>query len=370
MSVAGKEMAPRALVSPLESNARQTDGIQLAHRPLLGRIAEFGLFTNNGEPAATRALAILLEVPLLRDALLADVSRRTGADVRAVRWIHSERSHHGFGRTDLEGVDDHERPILVIEAKFGAWISVEQLRDYLRLQERELGFHQQGALVLLVPAARVAEGERAVASAQRETLADTPSAAVVMTWDELLNVLQDAVAHLPVTLDAVAADVVQFKALCLAMQGFVVAPITGPATWPPSEDLLRLFHQVSEQLREPKRKMLPIVHEPGFDPMRYMYFGGERDYLAIGLASRFADTGLPLWVRYENRDARHFAKVRGRVMVSEHKHSVVPEMNHKLWLPLTIEPDLAGQGLVQDIVAQIRGISSIIAPNLKHNRYF
>src|SRR4051812_41365341 len=99
-------------------------------RPLLGRLAEFGWFARHGEVAATQALAMLLEERQLRDALLRHLEEVTDRDLAAVESFQAELIHEDLGRPDLEGQDGLDRPLLVVEAKFGATLSGGQIGAY------------------------------------------------------------------------------------------------------------------------------------------------------------------------------------------------------------------------------------------------
>src|SRR5881275_572909 len=98
----------------------------------MGRLAELGWFARHGEIAATHALAVLLEEQQLRDALLRRLAHITETELAAVVSFQAELVHEDLGRPDLEGHDVRGRPLLVVEAKFGATLAVEQVRGYLR----------------------------------------------------------------------------------------------------------------------------------------------------------------------------------------------------------------------------------------------
>jgi hypothetical protein len=86
----------------------------------LGRLADLGWFVRHGEVAATHALAVLLEEQQLRDAVLRHLQQITDTDLSAVVSFQAELVHEDLGRPDLEGHDVRGRPLLVVEAKFGA----------------------------------------------------------------------------------------------------------------------------------------------------------------------------------------------------------------------------------------------------------
>ena len=122
----------------------------------------------------------------------------TDTDLGAVASFQAELVHEDLGRPDLEGQDSLGRPLLIVEAKFGAALTVDQVRAYLSDQHGRLVGQVRGALVLLVPSYRKPEAEavlRALENQADDFNASTPSmATAVVTWDEWLGVWNEA-AH-------------------------------------------------------------------------------------------------------------------------------------------------------------------------------
>lgn len=75
-------------------------------QPLLGRLAALGWFAQNGEVAATQAVAMLLEEPPLRDALIRRLAQITETELASVALhFQAELVHDDLARPDLEGRD-------------------------------------------------------------------------------------------------------------------------------------------------------------------------------------------------------------------------------------------------------------------------
>jgi hypothetical protein len=205
--------------------------------PLLGRLAALGWFTQNGGVAATQAVAMLLEQPQLRDALLRRLAQITETELAWVALhFQAELVHDDLARPDLEGRDSRGRPLVVIEAKFGGRLTTAQLRAYLAYQVARLDAGVRGGLVVLVPSYRRPEAEAVlstVGNEARERSASTPSVATaVLTWDELLGVWDEAAQELAThDQDAVVCDLRQLRALCKRMAALDVAPLG----WSPQE---------------------------------------------------------------------------------------------------------------------------------------
>jgi hypothetical protein len=190
------------------------DSVALAELPprqaLLGRLAALPWFTRNGEVAATRSVAVLLEEPALREALLRRLEELSGTDLGAVASFHAEVADETFGRPDLEGWDGDGRPLVVIEAKFGARLEHGQLLAYLTSQVGRLG-GMRGALVVLVPSYRRPEAEAVLGTisnrVDERNSVTPPVATAVLTWDALLDVWHTAAQRIPGDArDAVASD--------------------------------------------------------------------------------------------------------------------------------------------------------------------
>lgn len=341
-------------------------------RGLLGRLAAgLGWLSANGEPTATQALAMLLEDPLLRDALLRRAEQITGADLHAVRWFQAELVQDDLGRPDLAGIDDMRRPLLVVEAKFGASLTAGQVHSYLDHQERRVGPAQTTAMLVLVPTSRTAEAERVLAEVHAKRLGQGldpyPTKTGVITWDEWLSVWDDAVAHLPATPASLAGDLYQLRELCLTLGGLVVAPfgdIASSADWRAREkDFNRVFDQLTTRLKPSGSRTPVTVHEPGYDPLRYFPGGYADSACSIGIASRFADSGsTPLWLRY-HKVTPGFREIRDRLMSSDYATLVRSDESH-LWLPLDIPADRPGPELVEHLVEQVNAIRAVVgSPN-------
>lgn len=172
------------------------------HRALLGRLAGLGWFTQHGEVAATQSVAVLLrEEPALRDALLRHLGTVTSTDLGAVRLFQAELVQDDLARPDLVGWDDRDQPRVIVEAKFGASLTSAQLQAYMTHQIAKLDAGTRGVLTVLVPSYRRPEAEAVLSAVGDEGAGSTaviPSvSASVLTWEELLSVLEGAVAKVP-----------------------------------------------------------------------------------------------------------------------------------------------------------------------------
>ena len=230
-------------------------------RALLGRLAGLGWFARHGEVAATQALAMLLEEPQLSDAMLGHLGQITETDLGAVASFQPELVHDDRARPDLEGQDSRGRPLVVVEAKFGAALTSDQVHAYLTDQEVRLEGGVRGALILLVPSYRRPEAEGLLGTLEGRTdEQNAPTASIspaVDTWEEWLRVMNEAAQALPAhEQDAVLCDLGQLRELCATMRGLDVPPLglaaTGRDLHDRERDLRRLVDEVTVQFRTPR----------------------------------------------------------------------------------------------------------------------
>ena len=226
-----------------------------------------------------------------------------------------------------------------------------------------------GVVAVLVPPHRVEMAKRAYADLlqQRAEAAQLPYPSKIagVDWDSWLNSWDTAVDALPITADSVAADLAQLRELCLTLGGLHMQHLeqaaSGPGWRDRDGDLATLVDQVTRKLRGPSGGTPPIQHEVGYDPMRYVPAGYriEGSSCSVGLASRFADEGgSPLWLRY-HRATPHFSAINDLVLASEYRGAARTDDGH-LWLPLTIQPDLAGEVLVDHLTSQVRVVQALL----------
>lgn len=134
-------------------------------RPLLGRLAALGWFTQNGEVAATQALTMLLDDDVLHHAFVSYAEELTGTALPGIHVFEAERSHEGFGRPDIEGVDTQRHVVVIVEGKFWAPLGVEQVQAYLTHLRQNRSPGRRTAFLVLLPECREGEARRVVATA-------------------------------------------------------------------------------------------------------------------------------------------------------------------------------------------------------------
>ena len=340
-------------------------------RALLGRLARLGWFARHGEVAATQAMAILLEEPQLRDALLRHLGQMTQTDLHDVRLFESELVHDDRARPDLEGRDGRGRPLVVVEAKFGAALTSGQLHAYLSYQYSRLDGGDRGALIVLVPSYRTPEAEAVLGTLETqpdEWSASTSSvSAAVLTWDDLLAVWDDAAQELPADeRDDVACDLRQLRELCKTMAALDVPPLglvaAGRGLQERESDLRRLVAEATAGFPGPSGRLIPIGMEAEFNFYRRYIPGSSGDpdcYCAVGVVGSLAGHGTPFWIRY-HRKTSSFQAVADHIMASRLAVDARGDGGH-IWLPLHVSADRSGTAIVAELLERIEEIRAIAA---------
>lgn len=319
-----------------------------------------------GEPAATKCLAYLLQrEPSLHAATIAWLSAATDCDLSQVRDFHEERVHDGGGRPDIVGTDVLDRPVLVVEAKFGAELSEGQVAGYLVDQRSRLG-DASGAMVVLVPEARF-DSSRLIVERAKATVGLEDFRTAVVGWDEWLRVWEQATSSAEGENETTQSDLVQLRGLLKAMGGLVgtrYAP-DDTASWRAwQEELSVLVREFTLEVIEHqghKAQGLPVqTREAGFSPARYVSVpraGLPTIYLLVGLAHQRADNGYtPIWARL----SRDYSKpILGRVL-ARFPGADDDEVG-QVWIPLTVPPALVGRERVHDMADQLRQIIAALA---------
>ena len=312
---------------------------------------------------------MLLEEARLREALVSHIGRAIGAKLDSVVTVLPEVVHDGLARPDLEGQDSTGRPLVVVEAKFGAELTSEQVDAYLTNQEVRLDGGVQGAFVLLVPSYRKPEAESLLDALANQADPPAPSvSAGVATWDEWLDVLdQSAQEFDPTEREAFRCDVRQLRALCTTMRGVDIPPLglvaAGVEPDEREDDLRQLVDEVTRRFRFPSGTLIPIGLETEFGYYRRYVPGGHEDpdcCCSVGVVSGFAGgEDTPFWLRY-HRDTPGFQEVSARIMASRLATDARGEGGH-IWLPLRVSADRSGAAIVSELADQIEGIQGVAA---------
>lgn len=268
---------------------------------LLGYLAGTAWLRKHGEVLATHALSHLLQSRSAQDSFARLVLDRTGVRLPSKLDYLPEVMQDDRGRPDLEGRLGPE-PVLVLEAKFEALLTAEQIVSYLESQQARLTGTRDAVLLVAVPAHRKTEATAVLAAARRQLPTATRSA--VITWDDLLEYLA------PEQPDRQAdEDLRQFRGLCATYGGLDLLPLTTEDLddWTGrAADFELLAQRATAALTD--GRLMPWGREPD-GPLddsgygrRYLAFGTANDGAWFCLGVRrppgTATTVTPLWIRH------------------------------------------------------------------------
>jgi hypothetical protein len=333
---------------------------------LLGHLAQFGSFWQQGELLCTQGLAYLLRDAEGERAFTHWISLATGYSLSpGLRWL-AECRQEDCGRPDLEGRDEGDRPVVKIEAKLGAPFGQGQLESYVSALHAGGG----GVLLLVVPKSRLEETSEYVRGRFRVTGVGpwqisreaVEAACAVVSWGDVMDALSRVAA------ERFRDDLSQFRAMYRVFNGDDPEP-------PTSDPELRIWHdneawwqmlveQVTRALTAPGTQVLPFGVDGGGDPYRRRYvrliepFVGS--FYSIGTKDPFEGYKTPVWLRF-HKNTRHFIEIAGRlersVLASRAGHS-----EGHLWFPLDVPPDADRQTIIRDLVGKAQRIVTAAYP--------
>lgn len=185
----------------------------LRMRRLLTHLAQFSVFSRQGELLCTRALEFLLEDASLREAFTRHVWSDCPVELAGrLRWRAELRQRDG-GRPDLEATTSEGVPVVKVEAKLGAALTKAQLLSYA--DDLHVRGSDHGVLVVLVPRYRVMEARASLLEARIEA----PITANVCVWEDVIGAFERAAS------EPVAGDLAQFSAMYRVLSGDDVEPL-------------------------------------------------------------------------------------------------------------------------------------------------
>ncbi len=334
---------------------------------LLGHLAQFGSFSQQGELLCTQGLTYLLRhadgdrvfTELISSAI--DYSLSPG-----LRW-QAECRQDDRGRPDLEGRNEHGQSVVKIEAKLWAPFGQGQLQSYVSAL---CSSRQGGTLLILVPKARLDEIIGHVSAhfalegagpwrVLREAV-EIPCA--VVTWEELLEALST------VPSEPFRDDLNQFRAMYQVFSGDYIEPITSDEqarAWRDREESWQLLvERTTRALTAPGGRVLPFGVDGGDQPYRRRYvcrrMSGDESCYSVGTRDPFQGHQTPVWLRF-HKGTGHFTEVAGRLERSAFAAQAVHSQGH-LWFPLDVPSHSDGRAMIAALVEQVQRILAVAYP--------
>jgi len=230
----------------------------MPHESILAHLVHS--LTNQVENVATEALAhLLLEYPVLKEAFRAYISS-AGVDLPGHLKIQTQARWLDAAIPDLAGVDEQNRPVLVVESKFWAPLTKNQPAAYLK----RLPAGTPAVLLFIAPESRMPTLWQELLNQCRSCAISLPglqdSAAehllflrvnqehvlALTGWESLLAALHAKAVQ---TNDGHAAgDVWQVQSLCAKIDAEAFHPLTEAELKSPTEKRIQQFKELLDEL--------------------------------------------------------------------------------------------------------------------------
>jgi hypothetical protein len=344
---------------------------------LLGRLAQFGSFSGQGEVLCTQGLAYLLkEHPNARSAFADEIAARAGVSVsHDLTWLPEQRQRDG-GRPDLEARID-QTPIVKVEAKLGAAFDSMQFQSYVGdLQQRLQGQRLDGIFVVLVPRARTTQATDVVKVAfglegpgpWRAKKEDHPDITItVVSWDDVLAVLGR------VESERFGSELEQFNGMYRELVGRETLPLQDLVNWREREDyFINLVDSATRRLtslpsvlpmgrepleQDPKELENPEALERSYNRRYVCQLPGDPkpSCFSIGVRDPFEGSETPIWLRFHQATGG-FRDIRDRI---ESSHLSWTSSDRHIWIPLKVLIRTDFEDVVNDLVAQANAVLQV-----------
>jgi len=336
---------------------------------LLGHLAQFGSFAQQGELLCTQGLAYLLGDAEGEQALTGWISSATGHSLNPGLSWWAESRQEDRRRPDLEGRNRDGQAVVKIEAKLWATFGQGQLESYV---SASFAGGQGGTFLILVPKPRLGETTGYV-STLFGFAGDGPWRIIreaveihcaVVTWEALLEALST------VTSKRFRDDLSQFRAMYRVLNGDIMEPIATDQQildWRDREAWWwTLVERVTRALTAPGGGVLPFGLERGAQPYRRRYVcrrvSREEPWACYSVGTRdpFQGHKTPVWLRFHKGNG-HFIEIAGRLERSDLWAEAVSSQGH-LWFPLDVPLNSDRETMTGALIAQVQRILAVAYP--------
>jgi hypothetical protein len=345
---------------------------------LLGRLAQLGSFSMQGELLCTQGLTYVLQKhPNARSVLATEVKTHTGVSVsNDLTWRAEVVQQQDRGRTDLEGRTSDGTAMVKIEAKLGAHLSRAQLESYVKHFQLSVA-ESARVLLVLVPRARTDEAKNIVTDAfgrsgQRHWQSGKVAITVV-SWEDLLAKLRENESD-----SLCRFEVEQLEAMYRVLSGNDIQPLTGPdqlRDWRAREtDFVNLVERATRGLtkKHASHRVYPMSVEKlelappeGLEDKGYrrryvcLALQESESCFSIGVRDPFArsDPPTPIWLRFHH-ETPLFSVIRDRLEGSDLAKKLF-KSGKDVWLPLDVPIRVDAAQMVNELVAQAEKVMQV-----------
>ncbi|MEI6171926.1 MAG: hypothetical protein WCQ45_05575 [bacterium] len=334
---------------------------------LLGHLAQFGSFSQQGELLCTQGLAYLLRDTEGERVFTGWISKATGHPLSPGLTWQAERVQEDRGRPDLEGRNAEGQPVVKLEAKLGAPFGYRQLESYVSAL---CAGGRGGTLLVVVPQLRREEitghvselFKLAGAGPWRIMREDVAVPCAVVTWEDLLEALS------AVERERFRDDLSQFHAMYRAFNGDDMPPITDDEeilAWHDQEAWWELLvERTTRSLTAPGVPVLPFGVDGGAQRYWRRYVCRRVSQVwscySVGTRDPFQNHRTPVWLRL-HKGTGHFHEIAGRLEGSALGAAAVRSQGH-LWFPLAVPLNSDRAAMIGALVAQVQRIMEVAYP--------
>jgi hypothetical protein len=334
---------------------------------LLGHLAQFVSFSQQGELLCTQGLAYLLRDTEGERVFTGLISEATCHELSPGLSWQAECRQDDQGRPDLEGRNAEGQSVVKIEAKLGAPFGQGQLESYVSAL---CAGGQSGTLLIVVPKTRLEEitghvsAHFGIAGAGpwriiREAV-DIPCS--VITWEDLLEALSKVAS------ERFRDDLTQFRAMYRVLNGDDMEPLTDVEeilAWRDREAWWEiLIEHATRELTVPEDRVLPFGVDGGAQPYRRRYVCHRVSQVwscySVGTRDPFQNHRTPVWLRFHSGTG-HFIEIARRIERSAFGAVAVRSQGH-LWLPLEVPLNSDRAAMIGALAAQVQRIVAVTYP--------
>jgi len=326
---------------------------------LMGHLAQFASFSNQGELLCTQGLAYLLKDSETKKVFALFLEHVLGLTVQGNLTWRSEHRQSDGTRPDLEACLDNGVTVIKIEAKLDAQFGKDQLKSYLNDLLRQ---NMPSGLVVLVPESRRKEASDHVSSQfsfQGETSWQVQTVSVaVISWEDIFQQFKG------VNSQSFGEDLAQLHSLYRVLNGDDMEPLTT------NEDVLlwrekdawweRLVDLTTRQLMSPTEKTLPMNVERSDVPYQRRYMckniNGVETCYSLGLRDPFQNHQTPIWLRFHKATGL-FSKISHQLSHSSLESILVRSGKH-IWFPIEVPQNAERDAMIESLVTQVNLIVS------------
>lgn len=326
---------------------------------LLGHLAQFASFSQQGELLCTQGMTFILRDPSANRAFTGYVSRITGTMLPDTLEWKPELVQTDGGRPDIEGRDQRGNALVKIEGKLGAEFGKGQLESYVRALQAT---GREGVLLVLVPGRRVMESAEHsqktfgfTGSGPWALNGDTPVHVAVISWEQVIEEIASAADQ------SIGEELAQFEAMYRVFNGDDIEPITSDEeilAWREKETWWIALADLTTRTLETGPRVMPWKKGSGYSGYRYICkeMAPKRfSCYSLGVRDPFAGFTSPIWMCFHKK-THLFEEIRDRLAPLVESGKALTSGGH-IWIPLNVPLNAGKEEMLANLVGQVTNVT-------------